>query len=97
VNSGIKALFSEFRDKGLIIIAVSTDRSPKKVKSYLERIPADFVVLHDNNKEAAALYGVYSIPTTFLIDHNGVIRHKLMGFRKWTDSGSKKLVEMLFK
>jgi peroxiredoxin len=90
-------LYREFRDKGLIIVAVSTDRSPKKVESYLQLIPADFVVLHDHKKEAATLYGVFSIPTSFLIDSDGVVKHKLMGLRKWTDTSSKKLIEKLFK
>jgi hypothetical protein len=57
----------------------------------------DFVVLHDETKEAAGLYGVYSLPTSFLIGHDGVIKHKLMGLRNWTDRRSKVLIEKLLK
>jgi DsbE subfamily thiol:disulfide oxidoreductase len=91
----LNSLYREYKDRGLAIVAVSTDKSPQKVKEYLKKIPVDFVVLHDNNKEAAGLYGVYSLPTSFLIDRNGEIKHKIMGLRDWTDGKSKKLIEKL--
>jgi peroxiredoxin len=77
----LNALYREYRDKDLVIIAVSTDRSSQKVKAYAKRIPMDFVVLHDETKEAAGLYGVYSLPT----------------LRNWTDRRSKVLIERLLK
>jgi DsbE subfamily thiol:disulfide oxidoreductase len=90
-------IYEEYKDKGLVIIAVSTDRSPQKVKAYLKKISMDFVILHDNNKEAAESYGVYVLPTSFLIDRRGIIKHKFIGLRNWTASGSKKLIEELLK
>lgn len=88
-------LYSEYREKGLEIVAVSTDRSVSKVKSYLEKIPSEFVILHDDGKKAARAYNIYSLPTSYLIDRNGILRHKLLGLKDWTDSSSKKLIDNL--
>ncbi len=93
----LNSLYKEYKDRGLVIIAVSTDRSPRKVKAYLKRVPADFVILHDENKEAARAYGVFALPTSFLIDRRGIIRYKFMGLRNWTNSESKKLIEKFLK
>ena len=93
----LNSLYKEYRDRGLIIVAVSTDRSPSKVREYLNEIPMEFVVLHDNKNEAAGSYGVYSLQTSFLIDRDGIIRHKFMGLKDWTSSGSKKIIESLIK
>jgi len=89
----LNSLQKEYKDKGLIIIAVSIDNSIEIVKGYLKRVPADFVILHDNNKDAASAYGVYSLPTNFLIDHKGIIKHKFIGLRDWTNKESKKIIE----
>lgn len=93
----LNSLHREYNERGLTIIAISTDGSPDKVKSFVKSTPMDFVLLHDHNKEAAGLYGVYSLPTSFLIDKEGVVKHKILGLRNWTEKGSKKLVEKLLQ
>jgi peroxiredoxin len=93
----LNSLHREYKEKGLTIIAISTDRSPEKVLSYVKSTPMDFVLLHDHSKDAASRYGVYSLPTSFLIDKEGVVKHKLMGLRNWTEKSSKKLIETLLQ
>jgi peroxiredoxin len=89
----LNSIYETYKDKGLVIVAVSVDRSSAIVKRYINKIPADFVILHDNNKEAAGAYGIYSLPTSFLIDREGVIKHKFIG-PNWTDL-KKKFIEKL--
>lgn len=93
----LNALFKDYRDKGLIILSVSTDQSMARVKEYLKKTPAEFIVLSDDSGTAASLYSVGGLPTSYLIDHEGIIRHRFMGLREWTDSGSKLLIDGLFK
>jgi peroxiredoxin len=95
--SYLNTLHRDYKDRGLRIVSVSTDRSADKVKSYAKKTSMDFIVLHDTDREAASRYGVYSLPVTFLIDRNGVIQHKVLGLRNWTDSKSKKLIEKILK
>lgn len=57
----------------------------------------DFLILHDSDEKAGETYGVYSLPTTYLIDRDGVVRNKFMGMRNWTDSQMKELIEKLLK
>jgi DsbE subfamily thiol:disulfide oxidoreductase len=89
----LNAIHRKYKQQGLEIVAVSIDRSRETVLRYLKKMPADFTVLHDSNKEAAKLYGIYSLPTSFLIDREGVIKHKFIG-ANWTEN-KKKLIEEL--
>lgn len=91
----LNTLYRDFKEKGLVVVAVSTDRSPEKVKEYLKSVPLDFVILHDNKKEVSSLYGIYSLPVSFLIDRDGIVRYKSMGMRDWTESSSRKLIEKI--
>ncbi|MEF9426345.1 MAG: TlpA family protein disulfide reductase [Candidatus Mariimomonas ferrooxydans] len=90
-------LYSEYKDRGLVIIAVSTDKSVQKVKAYLERTPMNFTILHDSSNKAAESYGVYSLPASFLIDRRGIIKHKFIELRDWTDKKTRKPIEGLFE
>jgi peroxiredoxin len=93
----LKSLYKEYKDKGLIVITVSTDRSPDLVKAYLKEMPMDFIILHDASRQAARTYGVSSLPTSFLIDRNGLIKQKFRGGVNWTDKESKDLIDELLK
>ena len=91
----LNTIYNDYKDKGLIVISVSTDRSLKKVKNYLKKIPADFIVLSDSNGNVSSSFGVQGLPTSFLINSDGVIENKFVGFREWSSSGSRKLLDKL--
>lgn len=92
----LNELHKEYKDKGLIILSVSTDQSTAKLKEFLKTAPAEFIVLSDSSGTAASLYNVGGLPTSYLISREGIIKQRFMGFREWTDSGSKMLIDKLF-
>jgi len=91
----LNSLHNDYKDKGLIILSVSTDNSLVTVKRYLNRIPADFIVLSDSDGRAAASYNVGGLPTSFLINREGNIAQTFMGFRDWSNKGSRELFDTL--
>jgi len=90
------ALDRAYKSKGLIIVAVSTDKSANKVKDYLKKTPMDFVILMDDGKTAEN-YGVYALPTSFFIGRDGTLRQKFMGGRDWLSKDSRKMIEEFIK
>jgi DsbE subfamily thiol:disulfide oxidoreductase len=91
----LNTLSREYREEGLIILSVATDRSVSKVKDYIKKTPADFIVLSDSRGSVSAEYGVSGFPTSFLIDSNGMIKQRVVGFREWTSPGSRRLIDKL--
>ena len=91
----LNALHNLYKDKGLIVLSVSTDRSVDKVRSYLKSIPADFTVLSDADGRTASKYGIRGYPSSFLIDRNGLVKRAFAGYRDWTDASSKKMIDAL--
>jgi peroxiredoxin len=91
----LNTLYNEYKDRGLVIVSISTDKSVSKVKKYLQKIPSEFIILSDLQGEVSAKYGVTALPTSFLITHNGKIKHKFLGYREWTSNGLKKIINSL--
>jgi peroxiredoxin len=77
----MNALDSEFRDKGLRIVAISVDKSAEEARRFLERYPARFALGLDVAAACPAAYQLPGMPTSFLIDRSGVIRAVHAGFR----------------
>lgn len=71
----------EFKDQGLHIIGVNLDEKVTDAKTFLDKYPVDFDIALDPNKQCVSDFGVMAMPTSYLIDRKGVIRHVHQGFR----------------
>jgi len=72
-----------YRDRGLVILAINIDKDIENVRKFissLETNPA-FPVILDKDARIPQLYQVKGMPTTVLIDRNGVIRYQHVGFK----------------
>jgi thiol-disulfide isomerase/thioredoxin len=65
-----------------VVLGISTDASARDVRSFLRknRGRITFAVSHDRNQRAARAFGVREIPTNVLLDANGVVRWRRIGF-----------------
>lgn len=89
-------LNDRLKNKGLIVLAVSTDKAVVDVKDFLKKNPVNFTVLVDYNLNVSrSLYKVFMMPTTFLIDKRGIIVEKYFGEQDWTNPDLVKEIEAL--
>ncbi len=72
----------EFGAKDFQVFAVNVDQNPSQGKTFLKRRPVGYASLSDPKGKYPTMFGVETMPTSFLIDRNGVIRYVHRGFRK---------------
>ena len=89
------SLYEQLKDKGFDIIAVSVDRSRDDVINFVQEYHMSFTVLHDDNAQVSAQYGVFRYPETFIVDKNGVIRQHLNGAVDWEDQDFVRYIQSL--
>ena len=74
-------LQKQYGDKGLTVIGVSLDQQgPEVVKKFVERLGVNYPVVIGNEKVVDAYGGIEAIPTTFVIDRQGRIVSRHMGY-----------------
>ncbi len=94
----INRLFQEFRGKGLEVLAIASDLEGEPVvRSFLREIPVEFTVAADDQFEVNNLFEIRVVPTTLLIDQDGVITHKIFGAQDWYTAQSRTLVAKLIE
>ncbi len=71
--------YPAWKAKGIELLAISTDREPEKVAPFIKENRYSFRVLFNDN--TARDYDVSGIPCLFVIDPNGVIRYRHLGYR----------------
>jgi peroxiredoxin len=79
-------LGKDLKDKGLVVVGVSIDRSADYVKDYLEKHRVDFLLLMDPESKVSRQFKVFSLPTSFILDRNGSILYKFLGEEEWNSA-----------
>ena len=75
------SLYSQYKDQGLEIIGISLDQNSERVlPDFIKNNSINYTIL-TGNEEVTDLYGgIAAIPTTFIIDKDGNIRKKYIGY-----------------
>lgn len=89
-------LFNTFKDEGFVVLAISVDSSAKPVQSFLKDKAIALPVLMDTEQDVYFdQYGVLGLPTSFLIDRDGIVRELIRGEREWDSPDMKDKVGKL--
>lgn len=75
------SLQSKYRDQGLQIVGLSLDKEgASKVKPFADEHDVNYTMLIATDETAKSYGGVSMIPTTFLVDRNGVVVKRFIGY-----------------
>ena len=91
----LNELDRDLKASGLHVIGVNLDQAPEDAKTFLAKYPANFTVVADSNEKCAKDFDVKAMPSSYLIDRNGVIRHIHLGFRSGEAEELRMLAEQL--
>ena len=79
-NKNYVKLYSEYMNKGLEIVSVSTDQSKKMLMKAMKEDKINWISLWDENKEIYRdLYQIKALPTSYLIQNGKILAINLRG------------------
>ncbi len=92
----MEKLYQAYRDRGLVILAISSDVGGKLVvEPYVQERGLTFPVLLDPEGEVFAQYGVRGLPTSYLLDRRGRVFSADVGARDWSGKVAREVAERL--
>ena len=93
----MEKLYQELKEEGLVIVGVNLREDKSTAEDFVEKHDISFPILLDKTGEISGMYGVRSIPTSYLIGRNGKALGGVLGAREWDEdkmvSTLKKLLE----
>ena len=75
----MEKFYRDYRGQGFEILALSQDDAPETVRRFMAKEGYLFPAAMAQPEQAAALGGVSRLPTSFIIDKQGRVRHKISG------------------
>jgi cytochrome c biogenesis protein CcmG, thiol:disulfide interchange protein DsbE len=70
----LKGLYEDLSEEGFEILAVNVGEGADEIGAFTESIEMPFAILLDSDGAAARRYGIRGLPTSFLVDREGVVR-----------------------
>jgi peroxiredoxin len=77
---GFQRVYDDYRDRGFLVLGVSRDQGdPARVRAFLEEKKITYPVAMAADADLGGLTDVTTLPTSFLIDREGRVRHTVEG------------------
>ena len=89
----LERLYDRYGEHGLVVVGVSVDRDARSARRFLRRVDVSFPVMLDRDHEIAEQYEPETMPSTFVVDREGRVRHVHAGFR----SGDARRLEQVVR
>jgi cytochrome c biogenesis protein CcmG, thiol:disulfide interchange protein DsbE len=77
----LNAMQSKYGAKGFQVVGVNVDAKTEEAKTFLNDVPAKFIVAYDDKGVTPKQFGIKGMPSSVLIDANGKVIYLHTGFR----------------
>lgn len=79
----------------LAVVALDSAETREEVDAFLSRMTLGFPILLDPDGSNTKRWKVFALPTTFLLDAEGRVRHVLTGPTEWDEGEALDIIESL--
>jgi thiol-disulfide isomerase/thioredoxin len=77
----LEKLYQKYKGRGLMIVGVSVDQEAANVGAFVKQLKLTFPIVHDKAHSVADRVKPPKMPSSYVVDRNGVVRHLHGGFR----------------
>jgi peroxiredoxin len=93
----LEMLFQTYKDHDFEVVGVASDvQGGKVVQPFVSQLRMSFTTLLDSTGQVTRLYGVTSLPTTYLLDREGRLVTVAIGSHDWANTDARALITSLF-
>ena len=93
----LDSLYRKYQAQGLRVVGVNKDVAKADAERFLQRVPVSFPLVADPNDAVARAFDVQAMPSGYLVDRKGVVRHVHRGFTAGTAATLNSEIESLLK
>lgn len=81
-ESEMKALepvYQKYQQQGLVVLAINVRQDRNTAQQFMDKLSVSYPAVLDSEGEVARVYGVMGLPTTFLVNRQGLLQQRILG------------------
>jgi peroxiredoxin len=90
-------LYRRNKSRGFEVVGVNKDATSADARRFLAKVPVTFALVQDASDAAARGFDVKAMPSGYLVDRKGVVRHVHRGFTAETGAALEREIDSLLK
>jgi peroxiredoxin len=90
-------MYRRHKARGFAVVGVNKDAAAADARRFLAKVPVTFALVSDPSDAAARGFDVKAMPSGYLVDRKGVVRHVHRGFTAETGAALEREVDSLLK
>ena len=90
-------MYSRYQGQGFTILSVETSNRPQLAKEFTSSVGATFPIVIDDADVSGNLFGVHATPTNLMIDREGRIIFRSLGYMPGKEKALAAQIEYLLQ
>lgn len=82
----LEALYKQYQNQGLEILAISVDSDPVVAETFIAKQDISFPILFDPENQVSTAYHAMAMPTTAIINQEGQVHYVHQGYKPGTEA-----------
>jgi len=92
----MQQIYSEYKSRGFEILAVNIEPdAQQEIRDFIKELRLTFPIALDSDMKVSRKFRVIGLPVSILIDRQGIIRAKDVGYHDWANKASRTRIENL--
>ncbi len=94
---GMQRLSNIMNDENFEILTINTSDTPRRIQETLKRLQVNLIVLQDQDSTTFKAWNGNVLPTSYLLDYNGLVRYRVVGPMEWDNADVIVKIKKLIK
>jgi peroxiredoxin len=93
----LQELQEKYQDLGVQVWGVNVEQENQAGRDFLANLDLSFSIFFDKTNKLSEIYNVEAMPTTVIVDRDGVVRYVYRGFKKGYGKKYAKAIKKLIR
>ena len=76
----LDSIYKQYKDMGFVLLGVNVEPDAHNANGWLKKTPVSYPILYDPKSQVSQLYQVQAMPTTVIVDRQGIVRFVHNGY-----------------
>lgn len=87
--------YAKYKNDKLVILGINVGEDWDVIAPFLSPFNLEFPILLDSDSAQLLKWKAIGLPTSFIVNHQGLVTHRITGGRDWDDPGFRKELEKI--